>query len=113
LHKGNAYPAECIGGAAGYIDRQILTLDHIFKYPTALRTYNTGPFDPEGLFGTLTSIFQVWLGVQAGLILQVYQSHSSRLLRWAVWAVVTGAIGAALCGFKQTGGVIPINKNLW
>ncbi len=55
----------------------------------------------------------MWLGVQAGLTLQVYPNHRSRLVRWTVWAVVTGALGAALSGAEQTGGIIPLNKNLW
>lgn len=113
LHEDNAHAPECIGGAAGYIDRKILTLKHLYQHPTARDTYRSGPYDPEGILGTLTSIFNVWLGVQAGLTLQVYPKHRSRLVRWAIWAVLTGAIGALLCGAKQTGGPIPLNKNLW
>ncbi|ODN04117.1 Heparan-alpha-glucosaminide N-acetyltransferase [Orchesella cincta] len=113
LHDGAKYPGECVGGASGYIDRQILTMNHIYQWPTAKGTYRSIAYDPEGLLGTLTSILTVWLGVQVGLILQVYPKHKSRLIRWAIWAVVLGAIGAALCGAKQTGGAIPLNKNLW
>lgn len=53
LHMNSAYPAECIGGAAGYIDRWLLSLDHIYKYPTARTVYQSGPFDPEGILGEL------------------------------------------------------------
>ncbi|CAL8118108.1 unnamed protein product [Orchesella dallaii] len=113
LHNGNAYPGECVGGAAGYIDKKILTLNHIYQWPTAKGTYRSDAYDPEGLLGTLTSIFTVWLGVQVGLILQVYPRNRSRLIRWAIWAVILGAIGAALCGGKASGGAIPLNKNLW
>lgn len=63
--------------------------------------------------GCLTSIFQVFLGVQAGVTMLVYKDHKSRLFRWAIWAVITGVIGGALCEFKKEGGLIPINKNLW
>ena len=31
LHEDNAYGSECVGGATGYIDRQILTADHIYQ----------------------------------------------------------------------------------
>lgn len=113
LHKGNAYPGHCIGGAAGYIDRKILTSKHMYQWPTTKWIYESDVYDPEGILGTLNSFLTVWLGVQAGLTLQVYPKHRSRLIRWAVWAVITGAIGAALCGAKQTGGPIPLNKNLW
>ncbi|ODM92298.1 Heparan-alpha-glucosaminide N-acetyltransferase [Orchesella cincta] len=70
-------------------------------------------YDPEGTLGTLTSIVQVWLGVQTGVTMLVYPRASSRLKRWGVWAVTTGICGAILCGFSQTGGWIPLNKNLW
>lgn len=43
----------------------------------------------------------------------VYKEHKSRLLRWGLWAVITGLLGGALCEFKKEGGLIPINKNLW
>lgn len=59
------------------------------------------------------SIFQVFLGLQAGLTLQVHTSHRGRLIRWLAWGVLLGAIGAALCGASQNDGVIPVNKNLW
>lgn len=113
LHDGNLVPAKCVGGASGYIDRQILGAKHIFQWPTAKEVYGSEAYDPEGLLGNLTAILTVWLGVQTGLTLQVFPKHKSRVVRWAVWAVVTGAIGVALSGAKQTGGVIPLNKNLW
>lgn len=63
--------------------------------------------------GCLTSILQVFLGVQAGVILQVYKEHLSRLSRWILWAVFCGLLGGILCGFSKEDGVIPVNKNLW
>lgn len=53
LHLDAKYPKECIGGAAGYIDRWILTTNHIFQYPSAQETYESGPFDPEGVLGNI------------------------------------------------------------
>lgn len=63
--------------------------------------------------GCLTSIIQVFFGVQAGVTMLVYKEHKGRLVRWAAWAITTGLIGGALCEFKKEGGFIPINKNLW
>lgn len=63
--------------------------------------------------GTLTSIFQVFLGLQAGMIMQAHTSHKARLVRWLVWGVLLGAVGAGLCGASMNDGVIPVNKNLW
>jgi heparan-alpha-glucosaminide N-acetyltransferase len=93
--------------------------------------YNTtGPFDPEGLLGCLTSILTVFLGfqvinsfpdfvlteiscLQAGQILLIFEKPSERMIRLLFWAIVYGLISGALCGFSQNEGIIPVNKNLW
>jgi len=113
LHVGSSYASKCVGGAAGFIDRTVLKISHIYQNPTSKGTYNSGPFDPEGILGTLTSIFQVWLGIQTGVTMLVYPRNSSRLKRWGAWALITGLAGGILCSFKLTDGWIPINKNLW
>ncbi|XP_068236568.1 heparan-alpha-glucosaminide N-acetyltransferase [Palaemon carinicauda] len=104
---------DCIGGAAGEVDRFILTSAHLYQNPTAKHVYHAGAFDPEGVLGSLTSIFQVFLGLQAGMTLQAFKSHRSRISRWLVWGVITGIIGACLCSASMNNGVIPLNKNLW
>ncbi|XP_064105494.1 heparan-alpha-glucosaminide N-acetyltransferase-like [Macrobrachium nipponense] len=103
----------CIGGAAGEVDRFILTSAHLYQNPTAKQVYHAGAFDPEGVLGSMTSVFQVFLGLQAGMTLQAFKSHRSRIIRWLVWAVITGIIGAGLCSASMNDGVIPLNKNLW
>ena len=46
--------------------------------PTAYVIYSTVvPFDPEGLLGCLTSVFTVFMGVQAGKTLLAFQSCRS------------------------------------
>ncbi|KAL5505237.1 hypothetical protein EMCRGX_G006639 [Ephydatia muelleri] len=103
----------CTGGAAGKIDNWLLTPNHIYKRPTAQVMYHTGPYDPEGILGTLTSIVLCFLGVQCGRILTSYQSHKERIGRFLFWGLVLGAIATGLCEGKQNEGLIPINKNLW
>ncbi|WAQ95078.1 HGNAT-like protein [Mya arenaria] len=98
LHAGKAYQ-NCTGGAAGYIDRAI--------YQTVV------PYDPEGILGTLASIFLCFLGLQGGRIFVTYKGHKSRIIRLIVWSLITGAIGAALCNVSKNDGIIPLNKNLW
>jgi len=61
----------------------------------------------------LTSIFLCFLGVQCGRIILFHKEHIERIKRWMIWGVVLGIIAAILCGAKQNGGLIPINKNLW
>jgi len=104
----------CIGGITGYIDKQFFTVSHIYGNPTAKFVYKASAFDPEGLFGSLTTIFQVWLGYQAGYSLQVYsQSKPKIVMHWLAWSTITGGIGCLLCGGTQNEGWLPVNKNLW
>jgi len=103
----------CIGGITGHIDKSFFTTPHIYGNPTAKGVYSASAFDPEGILGTLTSIFQVFLGYQAGYIMQIFSGHKDRMARWFSWATLLGAIGALLCGASQNEGWVPVNKNLW
>lgn len=60
------------------------------------------------IVGCLTTIFQVFLGVQAGEILLCYKDWKDRVVRWLLWAVFL-----AIVGFLAHVYVIPVNKNLW
>jgi len=113
LHLENKYPGVCIGGSAGYIDRVVFSENHIYSWPTAKSVYKTGSYDPEGLLGILTSLFQVWLGVHTGTMLLTFSQSWSRIKRMLAWALVTGATGSLLCGGIANDGWIPVNKNLW
>ncbi|XP_026476119.1 heparan-alpha-glucosaminide N-acetyltransferase-like [Ctenocephalides felis] len=110
--ESNGSNFNCVGGAVGYIDRQILG-QHMYQHPTSNKVYLSGPFDPEGLLGCLTSILQVFLGVHAGVIIVFHKLWKDRMLRWIIWGVVSGLIGGILCGFSKEEGLIPVNKNLW
>lgn len=104
---------KCVGGASGYIDTQFFGVNHIYGNPTPKAVYGTGPYDPEGMLGSFTSVFQVFLGYQAGQIIMSYSGHRPRILRFLAWAIGTGAIGWILNGVTRDEGLIPINKNLW
>ncbi|XP_070543921.1 heparan-alpha-glucosaminide N-acetyltransferase-like isoform X2 [Ptychodera flava] len=103
----------CTGGSAGYIDKYIFGENHIYQHPTCKDLYQTGPYDPEGILGSITSIFITFLGVLAGKVLLVYPDWVSRTKRWILWAIILGSIAAILCDFSQNEGTVPINKNLW
>ncbi|XP_041367487.1 heparan-alpha-glucosaminide N-acetyltransferase-like [Gigantopelta aegis] len=106
--------SNCTGGAARYIDEIILGNDHLYQFPTPMDTYNTSvPYDPEGLLGILTSVFMCFLGLQSGRIILLYEDHKGRIIRWLIWAAITGSIAAVLCKGSQNDGWIPLNKNLW
>lgn len=104
----------CIGGATGYIDRLIIGQSHLYQHPRAGGVYDeTMPFDPEGVFGCLLTIVQVFFGIQCGQILLSFADWKQRLRRWLGWSAVTLLIGLSLCQFSVDDGLIPINKNLW
>lgn len=104
----------CTGGAAGYIDRLILTPNHIYQRATCFWVYKCDiPYDPEGLLGILTTTLCVYFGVHAGRIILVYINTSDRIKRWIVWSMFTSLLAGILCGFSNEEGWIPLNKNLW
>lgn len=111
-HRMAAHP-NCTGGAATYIDETILTSAHMYQWGTARTVYDAKPFDPEGVFGCLLTLLQVFFGVQCGTTLMIHTECQSRIKRWLAWAFVTGLIGGALTSFSQENGIIPINKHLW
>ncbi|XP_014484008.1 PREDICTED: heparan-alpha-glucosaminide N-acetyltransferase-like [Dinoponera quadriceps] len=108
MHEDGKY-FNCTGGAAGYIDRTVLTVKHMYQYSAISIVYRSGPFDPEGILGYFTTIFQVFLGVHAGVILMIYKDWKERVVRWLLWAALYGVLG---CAFHFSN-VIPVNKNLW
>ena len=103
----------CTGGAAGYIDKLILGTSHLYVYPTCQEMYETGSFDPEGILGTLPSIFLTYLGVQAGRIIIFYENPTQRIMYWLIWGLLTFILFAVLTFFDLHSGFIPVNKNLW
>ena len=104
---------DCVGGAAGYFDRLLLGVEHIYGGPTCRDVYRCPAYDPEGLLGTLNSAVLCYLGVIAGRTLLWHKDHGERLKRWAVGMAVCGVLALILCGGSQYDGWIPVNKNLW
>ncbi|XP_078000663.1 heparan-alpha-glucosaminide N-acetyltransferase-like, partial [Glandiceps talaboti] len=114
LTQNNQTLQNCTGGAAGYIDRWILGVQHLYTDPTCKDVYQTTMnYDPEGILGSCMSVFMCFLGLQAGKILFTYKTKSGKIKRWILWAIVTGGIAAILCKCSKEDGWIPINKNLW
>lgn len=94
---------DCIGGAAGYIDRKLLGEKHLYNWPTAYDVYyryedepNGIPYDPEGILGTLTSIFMVYLGLQAGKCFDIFKEPKKIILHLLGLAFVYGIAGMLL-----------------
>lgn len=101
----------CIGGATGYVDRLIIGNRHLYQRPRAAAIYDEKmPFDPEGPFGCLLTIVQVFFGVQCGNTLLLFDKPIDRLKRWLGWSIGTILLGGCLCQFSIDDGFIPINK---
>ena len=105
------YP-HCVGGAAGYIDRQLLG-KHMYGYPTCQTPYHCSAYDPEGLLGTLTSAGMCYFGVIAGRSILYVKDWQGRVKRWALWCGGMGLFALILTLGQKEGGLIPVNKNLW
>lgn len=111
-HLMAMYP-NCTGGITGYLDRIILGNNHLYQHPTARYVYDAQAFDPEGPFGCLPTILQVFLGLQCGVLILTHTEVMARIRRMAAWGTVLGLLGGILCGFSKNDGWIPVNKNLW
>lgn len=104
----------CIGGAIGYIDRLIISPQHLYQRPRAGAIYDEKmPFDPEGPFGCILTVVQVFFGVQCGNTLLIFFRPLDRLKRLLSWGIATILLGCCLCQFSINDGFIPINKNMW
>ena len=103
----------CTGGAAGYIDRQILGINHVYPNPTSRKIYSGIAHDPEGLLGSLTSCVLCYLGVSIGHIIIYYKEPSKRVAKFLFCSFIYGIAAGVLCKFSLNDGWIPLNKNLW
>ena len=113
LHENGTH-FNCTGGSAGYIDRVVLGIKHVYQYPTFKNIYmGQLPHDPEGLLGCLTSCVLTYLGVSCGHIIIYYKEPLKRCTRFILYGVTYGLIALVLCKFSKDDGWIPINKNLW
>ncbi|WP_033373960.1 acyltransferase family protein [Spirulina subsalsa] len=93
------------GNVAAYIDRLILTTDHL---------YLQGQFDPEGLLSTFPAVITLILGYLTGDWLrqqkppedppQILSTASLGLVQFGLMGIVSGALWGVL---------FPINKQLW
>lgn len=104
---------ECTGGVHRYIDYKLFGHNHVYQYSTAHKIYATGWYDPEGFLGSLTATILTFFGILVGRVLTIYKYHKQRLIKWFIYCIIFGLIAGSFCGFKQNGGTIPVNKNLW
>jgi predicted acyltransferase len=112
LADQGAYPASCVGGAAGYLDRWLFGVKHSYGQPTCTDLYQCGPYDPEGALGALMASWMAFLGLTAGRVLESQRSlalaggHTGgnkflagRLtVRWVATGLLMCLAAGVLCG---------------
>ena len=103
----------CTGGAAGYIDNLIVGTNHLYKESTPMKIYKNGNFDPEGILGTLTSIFLAHLGCQSGRVMLFHKSPKRQIIVWSAWIIIYLSLFFGLTQGDIIDGLIPVNKNIW
>ncbi|XP_015570418.1 heparan-alpha-glucosaminide N-acetyltransferase isoform X2 [Ricinus communis] len=114
--------------AAGYIDRKILGLAHMYQHPAWRRskacTENSpydgpflinapswchAPFEPEGILSSISAILSTIIGLHFGHVLVHLKDHASRLKHWILMG-----LGLLILGFiLHFTHVVPLNKQLY
>ena len=112
ISEDSAY-FNCTGGIHRSIDITVFGYNQIYHHPTCKELYKCIAYDPEGLLGVLSACTLCYLGLMAGRVLIHFKTKKERLSRWFVWSIAFLLLAGILCGFKQNGGFIPVNKNLW
>ncbi|CAL5339555.1 unnamed protein product [Camellia sinensis] len=114
--------------AVGYIDREVLGINHMYEHPAWKRskacTKNSpyegpflndapswcwAPFEPEGILSSISAILSTIIGVHYGHVLIHMKSHSSRLIHWIVMGLALLVLGITL----HFTNAIPLNKQLY
>ncbi|KAL6142588.1 hypothetical protein ACLB2K_060865 [Fragaria x ananassa] len=114
--------------AVGYIDRQVLGINHMYQHPAWKRskacTENSpyegpfrndapswcrAPFEPEGIVSSISAILSTIIGVHFGHVLVHMKGHQARLKHWILMGFALLILGNVL-HFTHA---IPSNKQLY
>ncbi|RVW31610.1 Heparan-alpha-glucosaminide N-acetyltransferase [Vitis vinifera] len=112
----------------GYIDREILGMNHMYQHPAWRRSkacteyspdkgpfrkdapsWCYAPFEPEGILSSISAILSTIIGVHFGHVLLHLKGHSDRLKHWVVTGFALLILGITL----HFTGAIPLNKQLY
>lgn len=123
--RGHLDPA-C--NAVGFIDRQVWGINHLYSQPVWIRTKDCtfsspetgklrddapawclGPFEPEGLLSSISSIISGTIGIHYGHVLIHFKTHKERLTHWLSMGFALLLLGILL----HFTNAIPINKQLY
>ncbi|KAI8555679.1 hypothetical protein RHMOL_Rhmol05G0192300 [Rhododendron molle] len=112
----------------GYIDREVLGINHMYAHPAWKRSkactkhspyegpfrndapsWCLAPFEPEGILSSISAILSTIIGVHYGHVLIHMQSHASRLRHWVAMGLALLMLGITL----HFTNAIPLNKQLY
>ncbi|KAI5733767.1 hypothetical protein M8J76_015679 [Diaphorina citri] len=108
-YQDDAKYFNCTGGAANYLDLILVGPLRMWDRGPARETYHAVSYDPEPLWGSLSSVYHVFLGTVAGNILLHHKDTLSRVKRWLLYAMLCFVMTLYLVHMIQ----IPVNKQLW
>ncbi|XP_077218179.1 heparan-alpha-glucosaminide N-acetyltransferase-like protein (DUF1624) isoform X2 [Tasmannia lanceolata] len=114
--------------AVGYIDREVLGINHMYQRP-AWRRYKAcsenspyegpyrkdapswcqAPFEPEGILSSISSVLTTIIGVHCGRVLIHMKGHWDRLKHWVLMGLAL-LISGIILHFTDA---IPLNKQLY
>uniref|UniRef100_A0A7N0U6R4 Heparan-alpha-glucosaminide N-acetyltransferase catalytic domain-containing protein n=1 Tax=Kalanchoe fedtschenkoi TaxID=63787 RepID=A0A7N0U6R4_KALFE len=114
--------------AVGYVDRQLLGINHMYPHPAWRRSkactadspyegpfrvdappWCRAPFEPEGILSSVSSILSTLIGLHFGHVLIHMKAHLDRLKHWIVMGIGLLVLGLTL-HFTHA---IPLNKQLY
>ncbi|KAK9136892.1 hypothetical protein Sjap_007486 [Stephania japonica] len=114
--------------AVGYVDREVLGINHMYIHPAWRRSkacsenspyegpfrkdapsWCQAPFEPEGILSSISSILTTIIGVHCGHVLILRKRHLDRLKHWFLMGVFLFVFGIIL----HFTNAIPLNKQLY
>ncbi|KAL5851026.1 hypothetical protein ACOSQ3_009080 [Xanthoceras sorbifolium] len=114
--------------AVGYIDREVLGINHMYHFPAWKRSkactqdspyegplrndapsWCHAPFEPEGILSSISAILSTIIGVHFGHVLIHLKGHLARLKHWAMMGLALLIFGLTL----HLAHAIPLNKQLY
>ncbi|KAK9735464.1 hypothetical protein RND81_04G207100 [Saponaria officinalis] len=114
--------------AVGYVDRQILGINHLYHHPAWRRSkactekspyegplvenapsWCHAPFEPEGILSSISAILSTIFGVHYGHVLIHIKDHAGRLKHWVSLGLFLLIFGIVL----HFTNAIPLNKQLY
>ncbi|KAK4796196.1 hypothetical protein SAY86_028522 [Trapa natans] len=136
LNYGKSYKVACgVRGkldppcnAAGYVDRTVLGINHMYIRPAWKRlkdctlssphkgplkndapAWCNAPFEPEGILSSISAIISTIIGLHFGHALIHFKSHSARLKHWISMGILLLILGIIL----HMTHAVPLNKQLY